>query len=109
MEEAAASSTTINGPMLRAVGLPVARGILAFGRGRYDAALAELEPARDGANLFGGSHAQRDLLSLTIIEAALRAGRMNVARHYLGERAAHKPRSALGWRLRARADARGAM
>jgi tetratricopeptide (TPR) repeat protein len=92
-----------NAAMAREVGLPVARGIVAFAAGHHDRALAELEPVRDVAHRFGGSHAQRDLLTLTIIEAALRGGRPSVARHYLGERNVQRPGSALGWRLHARA------
>ena len=53
---------------------------MAFGRGRYAEAIAAIEPVRDIANRFGGSHAQRDLLTLTLIEAALRSGdRMRAA------------------------------
>lgn len=92
-----------NAAMTREVGLPVARAILAFTRKRYDEAIAELEPVRDIAHRFGGSHAQRDLLSLTLIEAAIEAQRPALARHYLAERYVHRPGSALGWRLGERA------
>jgi tetratricopeptide (TPR) repeat protein len=105
--ERTATEDSMNGMMTRAVGLPVARAVLAFARGRYDDALNDLAQVRDRAHLFGGSHAQRDVLSLTLIEAALRANRPNVARHYAAERIAQKPGGALGWRLRARADALG--
>ena len=64
---------------------------------------------RDIANRFGGSHAQRDLLTLTLIEAALRSGDRMRARHYIAERLVHKPDSAWGPRLARRADAIGRM
>ena len=50
-----------------------------------------LDATRDGAHRFGGSHAQRDLLSLTLIDAALRAGDHARAQHVLNERIALKP------------------
>jgi tetratricopeptide (TPR) repeat protein len=95
--------TTTNAVMAREVGLPVARGIVAFGMERYAQCLAELEPVRDLAHRFGGSHAQRDLLTLTIIEAALRSGRNDLARHYLNEREVHRPGTGLATRMRSRA------
>ena len=58
---------------------------------------------RDIANRFGGSHAQRDLISLTLIEAALRGGDGARARHYLAERRVLKSEaSRWGPRLEAR-------
>ncbi|MGQ0700061.1 MAG: tetratricopeptide repeat protein [Panacagrimonas sp.] len=84
------------------VGVPIARGLLAFERRRYAEVLELLLPVRDQAHRFGGSHAQRDLLTLTLIEAARRVGQTKLARHYLAERRVHRPASALGKRLEAR-------
>ncbi len=95
---AAAEQKGSNGMMSREVALPLARGIAAFARGQYAAAVEHIEPVRDIAHRFGGSHAQRDLISLTLIEAASRAGMRSRARHYLAERRVHKPASA--WALR---------
>ena len=102
---AAAAGSGTNAAMAADVGLPVARALAAFGQGRYAEALDALEPVRDIAHRFGGSHAQRDLLSLTMIEAALRAGMGARARHFIAERLVHKPRSLWGGRLAARAEA----
>ena len=88
----------------REVGWPLGRGFQAFARGRYPEAIDPIEPVRDTAHRFGGSHAQRDLLTLTLIEAAIRAGQLHLARHYLAERLVHKPASGLGWRLLARTE-----
>ncbi len=88
---AAAVQPGSNGMMSREVGLPLAQGIAAFARGQYAEAADLIERARDGANRFGGSHAQRDILTLTLIEAASRAGQEARARHYLVERQLHKP------------------
>ncbi|HVJ90070.1 MAG TPA: tetratricopeptide repeat protein, partial [Labilithrix sp.] len=93
-----------NRRMTREVGLPIARAIRAFGRQRYDETIVLLRPVRDLASRFGGSHAQRDVLTLTLIEAAIRNGRSSLARHYIAERTFVRPTSQLGTRLAARAQ-----
>lgn len=100
--QAAAPRHVANAAMTRDVGLPLARGILAFARGRHVEAAETLAAVRDIAHRFGGSHAQRDLITLTIVEAALRAGHRGLARHFLAERNVTRAGSALGWRLHAR-------
>jgi uncharacterized protein HemY len=80
-----------NQEMTREIGLPLAEGMLAFAEGRYAQAIEHIEPVRDVANRFGGSHAQRDVLTLTLIEAATRSGDRSRARHLLAERLVHKP------------------
>jgi tetratricopeptide (TPR) repeat protein len=99
----AAERTDSNAAMCRAVGLPLAQGIAALARGQYETAIHWIEPVRDIATRFGGSHAQRDLITLTLIEAALRSGRHSLARHYLAEREVHKPESRWAKRLAQRA------
>ena len=90
----AAKQGGTNATMSRDVGLPLAQGIVAFGQGRYADAVDAIERVRDRAHRFGGSHAQRDLITLTLIEAALRDGQPALARHYIAERRVHKPDSA---------------
>jgi hypothetical protein len=94
-----------NAEMTRAVGAPAIEAAIAYREGRFDVAVENLVAVRDGASRFGGSHAQRDLLSLTLIEAATRAGQSALALHYANERLVHKPASAWGLRLAARAKA----
>ncbi|MGE0402634.1 MAG: tetratricopeptide repeat protein [Kofleriaceae bacterium] len=101
--ESAAVGATTNAGMAREVGLPLARGFAAFARGDDRRALVQLEAVRDIAHRFGGSHAQRDLITLTIVESARRSGRRDLARHYLNERFVHRPGSNLGHRMLARA------
>jgi hypothetical protein len=72
--------------MAREVGLPLTAGIAAFARGEYRQAIEHIEPMRDIASRFGGSHAQRDAITLTLIEASIRAGDKARARHFLAER-----------------------
>jgi tetratricopeptide (TPR) repeat protein len=99
----AAAGSGTNAMMSREVGLPLARAFAAFGRGRYDAAIEDLHTVRPHANRFGGSHAQRDIVHLTLVEAALRAGRTSLARALTTERTSVKRSSPFNWRLTARA------
>jgi hypothetical protein len=91
--------------MTREVGLPLCRAIQAFGQERYGDAIALIEPVRDIAQRFGGSHAQRDVLTLTLIEAAIRSGQHRRARHYIAERTVLRPGANWGPRLLRRASA----
>ena len=62
-------------------------------------------PVRYRANIFGGSHAQRDIVHRTLIEAALRGGLTDLAQALTNERTALKPHCPFSWRLRQRAQA----
>src|SRR3712207_7255120 len=53
-------------------------------------AVAQLLPIRGKANRFGGSHAQRDVFSWTLMEAALRLGNGKLAEAMAAERLAAK-------------------
>jgi hypothetical protein len=102
MERAAQGEAT-NARMTREVGLPLAQGFTAFARGDYRRAVALIAPVRGRAVTFGGSNAQRDVLSLTLLEAALRGGEWALARALAGERVAAKPESPLARGLMSRA------
>ncbi|MEO8485313.1 MAG: tetratricopeptide repeat protein [Betaproteobacteria bacterium] len=95
-----------NAAMTRDVGAPLARAVVAYGRGRYDEAVDLIAPVRDIAHRFGGSHAQRDLITLTLIDAARRAGRTSLAKHVLAERLVSKPEAQWGRRILARIEAK---
>lgn len=56
------------------VGVPVVRGLAAFGEGDWTGAAEALTGVRAVAHRFGGSHAQRDIIDLTLIAAARRGG-----------------------------------
>ncbi|WP_339882122.1 tetratricopeptide repeat protein [Vreelandella maris] len=85
------SSETAN--WARHIGLPLAEGFVAFWRGHYDTAAERLHPVRFIANVFGGSHAQRDIIDWTLTEAALRGGNRELAEGMANERLALKPHS----------------
>ena len=91
-----------NHAMTRDVGLPVLAAVLAYGTGDYDTVVDLLYPIRYRFNEFGGSHAQRDALQKTLVEAALRAERLEIARELLSERIALRPCSPFNWLGRAR-------
>lgn len=101
MERKARGSDT-NAMMTRDVGLPLARAVAAFAAGRYGDTIALLQPIRTIASRFGGSHAQRDLIHLTLVEAALRARHNRLARALVAERTQLKPSSPFNWQLTAR-------
>jgi tetratricopeptide (TPR) repeat protein len=104
MRVTATDGAGVNQAMTRDIGLPLAEGIQAFAQGRPLQAIERIDSVRDVAHSFGGSHAQRDLLTLTLIEAAIRAGDTSRARHLLAEREVHKP-TAWSARLAARVNA----
>ena len=87
--------------MTSAVGLPVCRALAHFGAGRYEQALAELLPIRTRVHEFGGSHAQRDAVERTLLEAAIRAGRQDLAGALVSERLAVRECSTYAWSKRA--------
>ncbi len=77
------------------VGNAACRAIIAFGDGDFRTAVALLRPIRSIAARFGGSHAQRDVIDLTLIEAALRAGDTPLAAALVAERCDRRHDSAL--------------
>jgi hypothetical protein len=87
-----------NGRMSRDVGRHVGEALRAFDEGRFGDTVDALEHLRPIANRFGGSHAQRDLIDLTLIEAAKRAGRRNLVAALAQERRDLKPTSPLAAR-----------
>lgn len=72
---------------LRDVGLQATRAIHDFAIGRYTDAAERLRQIRPVAQRFGDSHAQRDLIDQTLIEAAARAGNWQSADALRRERA----------------------
>jgi hypothetical protein len=87
--------------MTSAVGLPVCRSLVYFGAGQYDQVVQELLPIRTRVHEFGGSHAQRDAVERTLLEAAIRAGRLDLATALVSERLAVRECSTYAWSKRA--------
>jgi hypothetical protein len=103
LEAWVATGRGANVRMTADVGLPASRAIVAFAEGRDDDVVAELAPIRRTSSAFGGSHAQRDLLQRTLLEAALRSGCDDLARSLTAERVGQRDTSVYGWMQRARA------
>ena len=69
------------------VGRKLIDGALAFADRGYARAVEAILPVRYDAVRIGGSHAQRDIVNLTLIAAAERSGQWSLARTLLAERA----------------------
>jgi tetratricopeptide (TPR) repeat protein len=72
-------------------GLALLEAFAAFAAGHPDRAIDLLIDIRPRANAVGGSHAQRDVIDLTLIAAAARSGDDSLARALVTERVARKP------------------
>ncbi|MER8689796.1 hypothetical protein NKH39_24745 [Mesorhizobium sp. M1136] len=94
-----------NAGFTRDVGHPLTLAIKAFGDGNYAGTIRLIRPIRAIAHRFGGSHAQRDVIDLTLIEAALRSGDGALARALAAERALARPDSPLSALFSRRATA----
>jgi tetratricopeptide (TPR) repeat protein len=95
-----------NAVTMAAVGRPLIDAMLDFGEARWAEAAEAILPLRHEIWRIGGSHAQRDVVDLTLIAAAERAGERRLARALLAERAAL--RATPRWRARL-AKARAAL
>jgi len=84
-----------NAAFTRDVGHPLTLAINAFGDGNYAETVRLIRPIRAIAQRFGGSHAQRDVIDLTLIEAALRSGDHALSRALTAERTLARPDSPL--------------
>ncbi len=96
LEEWAARPTT-QGRTTALAGLNVARGMLELRRRNYDEAVQEMYPVRYDMDPLGGSHAQRDIFSMMLTDAASKGSDPNLAVSLFAERTARKPHSAWGW------------
>ncbi len=102
-QEMAMGRADDNAEFTRQVGHPVTRALVDFQQGNYIQAAQQLRRVRNGAALFGGSHAQRDLLDLTLLEAARRGGDNRLCAALAAERLSARPSSP--WTLRMAAAA----
>jgi hypothetical protein len=91
----------------KATGLPLIEGFKAFWQGQYAEAAEHLHGARFIVNTFGGSHAQRDVIDWTLIEAVIRSGDTDAAEALANERLAVKSHSPINRRFLERAKAVG--
>lgn len=84
--EARVNDDVSPGRMAGEVGVPLLRALLQYANADYTNATEGLLAMRERSFRFGGSHAQRDIIEQTLLDAAIRAGRKPLARHLLNER-----------------------
>jgi tetratricopeptide (TPR) repeat protein len=94
-----------NVAMTAEIGLPASLALVAYGQGNWSEVVARLAPIRRHIHQFGGSHAQRDVLQRTLLEAAVRNGNLDLARGLVAERLAVRPTSAYAARQHERLTA----
>ena len=80
-----------NAAFTREVGHPAARAIQAYVQGDFALCTELLRGIRSRANRFGGSHAQRDVIDLTLLSAARRSGNQALFAALEFERACVRP------------------
>jgi tetratricopeptide (TPR) repeat protein len=86
-QDAAIAGPGDNAYFAREVGKPLCQAYLAFAKGDNAKACELLRGMRNRSARFGGSHAQRDVIDLTLIEAARRSGDHALAAALEAERA----------------------
>ncbi len=79
------------------VTIPICQAILAQSKGADARAVELLLPRRDDFIQLGASHAQRDVFTQLLVQAAIRGGQMKLARALLSERTTVKPNSTGTW------------
>ena len=97
------AASDANAAMSREIGMPFCLAIRDFQNRDYGACVDRLLPVRYMTHKLGGSWAQRDIIGWTLLEAALRAKRGELALALANERCALKPTSPQNWRYVARA------
>jgi tetratricopeptide (TPR) repeat protein len=85
------ASNGTNRRAIEAAGLQLLEGFASFAEGDTTRALLRLVDVESKSHVVGGSHAQRDVIDLTLIAAAARSGDVSRAEALLAARAARKP------------------
>jgi tetratricopeptide (TPR) repeat protein len=91
MDAYVADGSGDNREFTRDVGRSLIDAVIAFATGDYRRTIELILPIRYKVIRIGGSHAQRDLVTQTLIVAAQRAGDWQLAQALLGERLAVRP------------------
>lgn len=85
--------TTTNYSMVEQTGLASCEAFYAFGKGDYQTAADKLWAIKNTNGQFGGSHAQRDVLARTLLEASIRSGNKSLSKAMINERLMARPKS----------------
>jgi tetratricopeptide (TPR) repeat protein len=84
------------------IGTPLCAALLAYSCGDFERTVELLQPLRYDLRHVGGSVAQQDVFHRLLVSAAVRAGRLDIARSMMSERSADRPSSVWNWRTYAR-------
>ncbi len=102
MSSHAAASQGMAATIYGEIGAPLCAAILAYSCGDFDRVVDLLQPLRYDLRYLGGSVAQQDIFHRLLISAAVRGGRLDIARSLMSERSADRPSSIWNWRIYAR-------
>lgn len=97
------SASDANVAMSREIGIPFCLAMQDFHREQYGDCVDRLLPVRYRTHRLGGSFAQRDVIGWTLLEAAVRDKRYDLALALANERCALKPTSPCNWQYVSRA------
>ncbi|WP_261841493.1 tetratricopeptide repeat protein [Aliamphritea ceti] len=87
----AGDRTSSNYLTTQRIGLPVAKAFYEFSQGHYSSAIDILMPIKNSINVFGGSHAQRDVVARTLLDSAIKAKQKKLAKALINERIIKNP------------------
>jgi hypothetical protein len=94
IDRTAADSRRADQPIWQQAAQPLAHGLMAHARGHYSQAVFSLSSALPHLIGLGGSHAQRDLFDLILLDAQIRSGRLLEAQQALELRRHYDPNGA---------------
>ncbi len=77
--------------------LPLCEAIAAYFKGDHRRCIERMLPIRLDYARIGASHAQRDIFAQILIDAAMKAGELKLAKGLLSERLALRPRNSDSW------------
>jgi tetratricopeptide (TPR) repeat protein len=97
LERLGAQPGAENAVVVNNLTLPICNAIRAYYQGDYAQTIKTLMPIRYDYQPIGGSHAQRDVFNIFLMDAAIRNGDTTLARALLAERAAAHPNSFSTW------------
>jgi len=82
-----------NSLIAREIGLPLSEAMVAYRSGDFVRAVDLMMPIRYHLPHMGGSHAQRDLFAMMLLDASIRAGHAGLSRSLAAERLCRMPQN----------------
>ena len=97
LENMAKVTTEENRRTIENLAIPICSAIRDYYRGNYLGTVEKLMPIRYNYQSIGGSHAQRDIFNIFLIDAAIKSKKLQLASSLLSERVALHPNSYGSW------------